>query len=51
MTENSQTGLRAITKKAYQDCFQKWCINAGGEYFEGDKCYSVTGISEKNYEK
>jgi hypothetical protein len=50
--ENSQTVLRAIPKKAYQDCFQKWqrhwklCINAGGEYFEGDKAHSVAGMSE-----
>jgi hypothetical protein len=52
IAENSQTRLRAIPKKAYQDCFQKWqrrwerCINAGGEYFEGDKAHSVAGISE-----
>jgi hypothetical protein len=51
--ENSQTELRAILKKAYQDCFQKWqqhweqCINAGEEYFEGDKAHSVAGMSEK----
>jgi hypothetical protein len=36
ITENSQTELRVVQKKAYQDCFQKWqrcwerCINAGG---------------------
>jgi hypothetical protein len=53
ITENSQTELRAIPKKAYQDCFQKWprrwerCINAGGEYFEGDKADSVAGTFEK----
>jgi hypothetical protein len=52
ITENSQTELRAIPKKAYQNCFQKWqrcwelCINAGEEYFEGDKGHSVTGLSE-----
>jgi hypothetical protein len=51
--ENSQPELRAILKKAYQDCFQKWqwrwerCINAGGEYFEGDKAHSFAGMSEK----
>jgi hypothetical protein len=45
--------LRAIPKKAYQDYFQKWqrhwerCINAGGEYSEGENAYSVAGISEK----
>jgi hypothetical protein len=55
MTENSQTELRAIPKKAYQDCFQKWqrrwerCIKAGGENFEGDKDHSVAGKSEKKY--
>jgi hypothetical protein len=43
ITENLQMELCAILKKAYQDCFQKWqwrwerCINAGREYFEGDK--------------
>jgi hypothetical protein len=53
ITENSQTELRAIPKKAYQDCFQKWqrhwerCINAGGEYFEGDKAPSVAGMFGK----
>jgi hypothetical protein len=37
----------------YQDCFQEWqwhwewCINAGVEYFEGDKAHSVSGMSEK----
>jgi ethanolamine utilization protein EutA (predicted chaperonin) len=45
--------LRAIPKKAYRNCFQKWqqrwerCINAGGEYFEGDRSHTVAGISEK----
>jgi hypothetical protein len=35
--ENLQKKLRAIRKKVYQDCFQKWqqrwelCISAGGE--------------------
>jgi hypothetical protein len=39
--------LYTIPKRAYQDCFQKWqgrwerCINAGGEYFEGNKIHSV----------
>jgi hypothetical protein len=53
ITENSQTELRAIPKKAYQDCCQKWqrrwelCINAGGEYFEGDTAHSVAGMSKK----
>jgi hypothetical protein len=48
--ENPQLELRAIPKKAYQDCFQKWqqhwerCINARGEYFEGDKAHSLAGI-------
>jgi hypothetical protein len=51
---NSQTELHTIPKKAYQDCFQKWqqlwewCINAGGEYFEGGKAHSVAGMSKKN---
>jgi hypothetical protein len=55
--ENSQTELREIPKKAYQDCFQKWqrpwerCINAGGKYFEGDKAHSVAGMSETNCRK
>jgi hypothetical protein len=46
-----------ILIKAYQDCFQKWqqcweqCINAGGEYFEGDKAHSVAGMSEKIIKK
>jgi hypothetical protein len=46
-----------ILKKTYQDCFQKrqrrweWCINAGGEYFEGDKNRSVAGMSEKIIKK
>jgi hypothetical protein len=32
---------------------QRWelCINAGGEYFEGDKAYSVAGMSEKIIKK
>jgi histone-lysine N-methyltransferase SETMAR len=57
ITEKSQMELRAILKKAYLDCFQKWqwlwerCINAGGEYFEGDKAHSVAGMSKKNYKK
>jgi hypothetical protein len=57
ITENSQTELRAVPKKAYQDCFQKrqrrWerCNNAGREFFEGDKDHSVAGMSEKNYKK
>jgi transposase len=43
--ENSQTELRAIPKKAYQNCLQKWqrrwerCISAGSEYFAGDKAH------------
>jgi hypothetical protein len=55
--ENSQTGLHAIPKKAYQDCFQKWqrrwkqCFNAGGEYLEGDKAHPVAGLSEKIIKK
>jgi hypothetical protein len=53
ITENWQTELSAIPKKAYQDCFQKWqrrwerCISAGGEYFEGDNAHSVAGMSKK----
>jgi hypothetical protein len=27
------------------------CINAGGEYFEGDKAHSVAGMSEKLLKK
>jgi hypothetical protein len=52
ITENSETELPAIPKKAYHDCFQKWqrrwehCIKAGAEYFEGDKSHSVAGMSE-----
>jgi hypothetical protein len=51
-TENSQTDLFAIPKKAYQDYFHKWqwhweqCFNAEGEYFEGDKTHSA-GMSKK----
>jgi hypothetical protein len=57
ITENSQTELRVILKKVYQDCFQlwhqnwEWCINAGGEYFEGDKAHSVAGMSRKIIKK
>jgi hypothetical protein len=53
ITENSQTELCMTPKEAYQDCFQKWqrhckwCINAGGEYFEGNKAHSVAGMSKK----
>jgi transposase len=53
ITEISQKELRAVPKKEYQDCFQKWqrrwerCINAGGEYFEDDKDRSVAGMSEE----
>jgi hypothetical protein len=53
IVENSLMELHEILKKAYQECFQKWqwrwdrCINAGGEYFEGDKARSVAGMSEK----
>jgi hypothetical protein len=53
ITENSQTKLHAISKKAYYICFQKWqrlwyrCISAGRKYFEGDKAYSVAGMSVK----
>jgi hypothetical protein len=55
--ENSQTELRAIPKKAYQECFQKWqrrlerCINAGENYFEGGKAHQVAGMSEKIIKK
>jgi hypothetical protein len=55
--ENSQMELRAVPKKGYQDCIQKWqrrlerCINAGGEYFDGDNAHSVTGMSEKIIKK
>jgi hypothetical protein len=54
ITENSQTELRIILKKVYQDCFQKWqqCseqfINAGGECFEGNKAHPVAAMSKKN---
>jgi hypothetical protein len=47
-------GKCTIPKKAYQDCFQKWqwhweqCVNAGGEYFEGNTAHSVAGMSKKN---
>jgi hypothetical protein len=40
--ENLQMELCTILKKVYLACFQtwqqhwEWCINAGGEYFEGD---------------
>jgi hypothetical protein len=53
ITENPQTELHAISKKAYQDGFQKrqWrserFINAGREYFEGHKAHSAAGMSEK----
>jgi hypothetical protein len=53
ITEYLQMELCTIPKKPYQDCFQKWqwCweryINAGGEYFEGEKAHSVAGMSEK----
>jgi hypothetical protein len=53
ITENSQMQLCAIPKKVYQGFFQKWqrrwerCINAGGEYYEGNKAHSVAGMSEK----
>jgi transposase len=53
ITENSQTELRATLKEACQDCFQKWqrhwewCINAGREYFEGNKAHSDAGMSKK----
>jgi transposase len=53
ITKNSQTELSAISKKAYQNIFQKWQrrwerrINSGGEYFEGE-AHSVAGMSEKN---
>lgn len=39
---NATRELKAITKEAYQDCFNKWkhrwdkCVRWGGEYFEGD---------------
>jgi hypothetical protein len=52
-----QTELHAIPEKAYQDCFQKWqwrwewCINAGGEYSEGDKAHSVAGMYKKKIRK
>jgi hypothetical protein len=42
-----------IKRKAYQDCFQEWqwrrewWINAGGEYFEGNKAQSVAGMPKK----
>jgi hypothetical protein len=55
--ENSQMELCAIPKNVYQDCFQKWqwcwelCINAGGEYFVGDKPHSFAGMSEKIIKK
>jgi hypothetical protein len=51
--ENLQIELYAIPRKSHQDCLQKWqqcwerCINAGGEYFDGDKAHSVAGMSEK----
>jgi cation transport regulator ChaB len=57
ITEYLQKELHAILKKVYQYCFQKWqrhwerCIDAGGEYFEGDKAHSVAGMSKKNYKK
>jgi hypothetical protein len=52
ITENSQTELHAISKKAYQDCFQKWQqhwegrINAGAECFEGDKAHQLQACPE-----
>jgi hypothetical protein len=57
ITENLQTELCMIPKNVYQDCFQKWqwhweqCINAGGEYLEGNKAHSVAGICEKIIKK
>jgi hypothetical protein len=44
LEENSLLDLRAIPQDAFQDAFQnwkkrKWCIDSGGEYFEGDKSY------------
>jgi hypothetical protein len=57
ITENSQTELRVIPKKVYQDFFQKgqrrWerCVTAGGEHFEGDKTHSVADMSEKIIKK
>jgi hypothetical protein len=56
ITGNSQMELHMDPKKAFQECFQKWqrrwerCINAGGEYFEGDKTHSVQPCL-KNYKK
>jgi transposase len=53
VTEYSQTELRPIPKKAYQDSFHKWqrrwelCVNAGGEYFESDKAHLVARMFEK----
>jgi transposase len=53
IAEHLQTELCSIPKKACSDCSQKWqrrwerCINAGGEYFEGDKAHLVAGMSEK----
>jgi hypothetical protein len=50
---NSQSELCAIPKKVFQDCFQKWqllwepCINAGREYFEGDKAHPIARMSKK----
>jgi hypothetical protein len=43
--ENSLWDLRAIPQNMFQDTFQnwkkrwKWCIDSGGEYFEGEKSY------------
>jgi hypothetical protein len=57
ITENSQTKLCAISKKAYQGCFQKWqqrweqCINAGGKYIEGDEAHSFAGMTKKIIKK
>jgi hypothetical protein len=42
MEENSPWYLHAILQNTFQDAFQNWkkrvwCIESGGEYFEGDK--------------
>jgi hypothetical protein len=47
----------AWSRKRRTRTFQKWqqrweqCINAGGEYIEGDKAHSVAGMSEKIIKK
>jgi hypothetical protein len=53
VASGGQMWLGVNREKGIQDYFQKWqrrwewCINAGGEYFKGDKAHSVAGMSEK----